>query len=115
MKSKNKCGECTECCFILKVDSLNKANCQECEHLGNGCSIYDKRPKECQTMECMWLTGNWADDLRPDKAGFMFGAYEEIIKCYRQEWADEAAILKLSVQIANQKKQNIQVVNYARV
>lgn len=37
-------------------------------NIGNGCSIYEYRPKACKDFVCGWLVDETlADDLRPDR------------------------------------------------
>lgn len=80
------CGECTICCYIMKVtDTLNKPNYEDCKHLvqigtttskangSGGCQIYNERPKPCREFECLWRSGHYGiESDRPDKSGVMF-------------------------------------------
>jgi hypothetical protein len=71
------CGECTACCTLMAVESLNKPRCVTCKHLDGGCSIYEHRPQDCREFECIWLqtqatTAPWPKRLRPDRCGTMF-------------------------------------------
>jgi hypothetical protein len=65
------CGECTLCCKVMGVTSLQKPRdrwCQHCEP-GKGCQIYEQRPAECREFRCLWLDWEWMpEDLRPDKS-----------------------------------------------
>jgi hypothetical protein len=36
---------------------------------GKGCKIYDTRPEECATFECLWLSGWIPGNLKPSKTG----------------------------------------------
>lgn len=64
------CGGCTACCTVLGVKELRKSDYTPCEHLcQQGCGVYDDRPKECQSYECLWFRSTPIPELRPDKLG----------------------------------------------
>ena len=66
------CGDCTECCNLLEIPTLNKESKTECPNVcSSGCSIYSSRPQECSTFECGWLQGGTGPGQRPDKSGIM--------------------------------------------
>lgn len=70
---QRKCGDCTACCTLLGVSSLNKPKNTKCEHqCKKGCAIYDKRPEGCRAFECLWLRGAFGPLDRPDKLGIVF-------------------------------------------
>lgn len=64
------CGGCTLCCKVMAVDELGKPARAWCPHcrIGQGCGIYETRPKSCIDFRCAWLAGIGADNLRPDKS-----------------------------------------------
>lgn len=68
---RRQCGGCTLCCKLVGVESkqLNKAAGVWCEHCNKavGCDIYPDRPSPCRKFECLWLTGHWPEQWRPDK------------------------------------------------
>lgn len=67
-----ECGDCNECCILLRITELDKEADVACEHLSNHrCSIYDDRPRSCRKFECLWLKGEVPEDLRPDRSGVM--------------------------------------------
>lgn len=83
-----KCGKCTECCELLKIDSKKAlANseveniiinspagklCNYCEK-NIGCKIHKVRPKICKTFQCMYTQHKKISvKLRPDKIGVIF-------------------------------------------
>ncbi len=69
------CGECTACCTALAVGDLDKPTYTRGEHLcEKGCAMYEQRPHQCRTWECMWLIGHVDGDerRRPDKLGLIF-------------------------------------------
>ena len=77
-----KCGECTVCCTLSVVEELNKKAGERCFNcIGNGCSIYEKRPQVCKDFECAYLQGGNNIELRPDKCGVMFWKKTETIFC----------------------------------
>jgi hypothetical protein len=69
------CGDCTACCTIMGVASLNKPHYTSCKHICHqGCAIYKDKPTECSVWECAWKSG-WIDGderRRPDNLGVMF-------------------------------------------
>lgn len=69
--SGRTCGECQACCTVLAVPEVSKPLWQPCQHVcATGCSIYDKRPKPCESYECLWRSGHFgSDEHRPDKLG----------------------------------------------
>ncbi|SRR5258708_6083397 len=67
MPTSRTCGECSLCCKLLPVAELDKeANlwCQHCRP-GNGCSIYNARPRVCRDYQCGWLLGVLDDNRYP--------------------------------------------------
>jgi hypothetical protein len=75
--SRNECGGCTLCCKMVRVEEIEKPAGEWCSHcsLGKGCQIYDTRPTECKTWDCLWLQGAFGNhpDLRPDKCKVVVG------------------------------------------
>ena len=75
MESSGKsCGECGLCCKMMGVAELDKAPAQRCAHFkrGQGCRIYEDRPKACADFICYWLHApNLGDAWRPDRTGFV--------------------------------------------
>ena len=55
--SGRECGDCSMCCKIPFIPEFNKPIGIWCEHCdpGNGCKIYDRRPKRCSDFNCMYL------------------------------------------------------------
>ena len=63
-----QCGKCTMCCTVLGVDEpphLTKPPDTKCQHCvpGEGCMIYERRPRKCQNFYCQWLLDPTLDDL----------------------------------------------------
>ena len=72
----NICGSCGLCCKFLDIPAIDKPANRWCPSWtpGQGCKIYESRPKTCETFHCMWLTTRvqseakpLPDDLRPDR------------------------------------------------
>lgn len=80
--SAGKCGPCTACCTVMKVDmEPPKPERTPCAHLCDrkdrpGCAIYDRRPEPCRVFQCLWLFGQDMPSppmrgLRPDLSGIV--------------------------------------------
>src|SRR5215831_13686041 len=67
-----KCGTCSLCCYVLKVDALEKAAdiwCKHCRPGCGGCSIYAERPSVCRGFACQWLVSPaFGDEWFPQRA-----------------------------------------------
>lgn len=65
------CGSCTACCKApsLSTPEYYKPPGVWCKHcaVGQGCKIYNKRPRACQNFECEWLKGYGSEKERPDR------------------------------------------------
>ncbi len=71
MKSRD-CGACTVCCSVLEIPTLQKPPRKTCPNVCfKGCSIYEERPGECRTFQCIWSEGITGPGQRPDKSGIM--------------------------------------------
>lgn len=71
--TQRTCGNCTECCFVCPVEALDKPLMTRCDHQREGgCKIYPDRPGACRHYQCSWLTGEFADEHRPDRSGVLF-------------------------------------------
>lgn len=76
------CGECSMCCKLLRVESLDKPQGKWCGHArpGKGCAIYEERPGDCRAFKCVWLMSQQRDqlgecmapELRPDRCKVIF-------------------------------------------
>ena len=67
------CGNCLLCCKLPSIPSLQKSSFTWCKHaqIGHGCSIYDQRPDECRSFNCLWLTDlNLNEEWQPSRAKF---------------------------------------------
>jgi hypothetical protein len=67
------CGDCSVCCTIIGVSSLEKPAGRPCIHLGpKGCELFGSpaRPPECSAFRCAYILGaEWID--RPDECGII--------------------------------------------
>src|SRR6185437_16122284 len=75
------CDTCSACCTWMGVEAIHKWTGQVCRHLDGRdptrrCSIYAKRPLACMTYQCLWRSGFFEDELRPDKSGLIVSPYE---------------------------------------
>jgi hypothetical protein len=83
---KRTCGGCTECCTAVAVAALEKPYFATCPHqTTTGCAIHPQRPHGCREYTCAWLQGMLAEDMRPDKSGFILspepgGLYVYIVR-----------------------------------
>jgi hypothetical protein len=79
--SGRACGGCSACCTALGVDDLDPpkpawAPCSDClpssdDGTAGGCGRYATRPPSCQTYQCLWRDGSFADEHRPDRVGLI--------------------------------------------
>jgi len=82
-----ECGSCTLCCKLVGVRGevrgvpIKKPRNGWCEHcaVGQGCTVYDDRPKACDEFLCMWracqgTTSPMQPELRPDRCGVVLAA-----------------------------------------
>lgn len=69
--SPRRCGSCSLCCTLLRVDELAKPAGIPCEKLreGGGCGIHPSRPGICRSYRCAWLEGRFDESDRPDLLG----------------------------------------------
>lgn len=70
-----ECGECTLCCKLLEIRSMDSSINEWCEGCDpkKGCKVHNVRPDECRDFDCSWrLTPNVPLELRPDKCKVVF-------------------------------------------
>jgi Fe-S-cluster containining protein len=72
-ETKRKCGLCSSCCTLLRVDALEKPAGTPCPNLRRGgkCGIYETRPGICRGYMCAWLVGMAPREDRPDRVGYV--------------------------------------------
>tara|TARA_B100000683_G_C12464318_1_gene545363 strand:- start:1196 stop:1543 length:348 start_codon:yes stop_codon:yes gene_type:complete len=58
---------------VLEIPTLKKPKKTLCDNVceSGGCSIYQDRPNECRTFQCLWSEGYTGEGQRPDKSGIM--------------------------------------------
>lgn len=70
------CNECTVCCTVMYVPTIEKAPYTQCKNVcERGCAIYETRPSECSGYSCLWLIDKGdilREEDRPDKSGLLF-------------------------------------------
>jgi uncharacterized cysteine cluster protein YcgN (CxxCxxCC family) len=66
-----RCGECSLCCKLIRVDAFTKAPgiwCTHCAPGNGGCRIYDSRPAECRDFHCAWMSSpSLGEEWRPSR------------------------------------------------
>lgn len=76
------CNECNKCCtgkLLANIHGFEMGNGKPCVFLIKGqCSIYDNRPKVCQSYQCAWSQGLFDEDMRPDKTGLMVSVEKDL-------------------------------------
>lgn len=58
------CRTCTYCCWLPRIEALDKPAYRPCSHIAGGsCSIYGspQRPSACAAYECAYLTARLTD------------------------------------------------------
>ena len=81
LQAPNKCGGCTACCTVLGIKEIRKPDYAPCPHLSaGGCGIYENRPTECRTYECVWRSSNLPDELRPDRLGVILELHGQFVE-----------------------------------
>jgi hypothetical protein len=72
---ERRCGSCSLCCTVLRVDPLRKLGGVSCIHQREGsqtpCGIHGRpeRPSLCGRYRCAWLRGQFESGDRPDRLG----------------------------------------------
>ena len=69
----SRCGDCTACCTMYPIESINKPINSPCPNCDRGCLIWETKPQTCHDYECAYLQSeNLPVELRPDKCGIIF-------------------------------------------
>jgi hypothetical protein len=85
------CGDCTLCCKLLPVRSLNKLAGQRCQHQSHarGCKVYAKLGSvspECRLWSCRWLTEDDTAELsRPDRSHYVIDIMPDYVSLRNNE------------------------------
>ncbi len=80
MDEERRCGACSLCCTVLRVDELRKLGGVPCPELaapGQGCGIHATRPGICRRYRCLWLQGRLDEADRPDRLGAVLDLVSE--------------------------------------
>jgi hypothetical protein len=81
--SEKNCGECTLCCKVMAVETLEKPAGAWCRHCrpGHGCLIHPERPAECRDFGCLWLTdARLGPEWKPGKSKLVLTTSEDGIE-----------------------------------
>lgn len=66
-----ECGSCTLCCRVLGIGEILKPPGQTCPDcaVGEGCTIYDRRPRTCRDFYCGFLLmKDLGEEWRPSQS-----------------------------------------------
>jgi hypothetical protein len=80
-----QCGDCTLCCRLLPVRSLDKLAGQRCQHQSHarGCKVYARLGSvspECRLWSCRWLVNDDTADLsRPDRSHYVLDLMPDFV------------------------------------
>lgn len=88
-RDERQCGDCTLCCTLLPVVTLEKKGGVRCQHQrsaisaeGAGCAVYRKKgfPSECNLWACRWLIDQTTTALlRPDISHYVIDIVPDFI------------------------------------
>jgi len=75
--TRRACGDCSLCCKLMAIDELGKPAgswCGDCKP-GRGCVVYEVRPAECRTFDCLWLTDpRFGEHWKPNQSRLVLTA-----------------------------------------
>ena len=66
------------CCKVFRIPEIGKPEGRWCGHcdVGSGCRIYDERPEQCRSFECLWLQdATLQADWRPSVSKLVLSIY----------------------------------------
>jgi len=86
------CGPCSACCGVIAVHAIQKPQWEECPHQSGGCAIYHRQPKPCQKYRCAWLSGELAEEERPDLIGVIVD--DGLSPLFKPLWGDRALCVR---------------------
>jgi hypothetical protein len=94
-----RCGDCTLCCRLLPIPTLDKPANQRCTHQGRrGCEVYHKPgfPAECGVWSCRWLVDEETEGLRrPDRSGYVVDIMPDLVRCQSGDNEFEAVAVQV--------------------
>ena len=115
------CEACSVCCEILEIPTLKKPKKTLCSNVCStgGCSIYDTRPEECRTFQCLWSEGFTGPGQRPDKSGIMayyvdtqYGRTLLILEVKQKAFVRRSSLKEKLIKIAEKRNTAVFVSNY---
>ncbi len=115
------CGECSACCELLEIPTLEKPKKTLCSHVceSKGCSIYQDRPGECRTFQCLWSEGYTGNGQRPDKSGIMayhidtqYGRTLLILEIQEKAFSQRASQKERLIKFAEKRNKPVFLSNY---
>jgi hypothetical protein len=86
-----QCGECTLCCKLVGVASLDKPPGQRCKHQRHtGCRVYHTAmPSDCSLWNCRWLVNNAGATSRPDRVHYVIDLMPDFITAIDNETGEQ--------------------------
>ena len=121
MMSYRSCDECSVCCEILEIPTLKKPKKTLCANVcaSGGCSIYQDRPSECRTFQCLWSEGITGPGQRPDKSGIMayhvdtqYGRTLLILEIKENSFTRRSSLKDRLIKFAEKRKTPVFLSNY---
>lgn len=86
--NSRRCGDCSLCCRLLPNVALDKPAGKACQFQRHhkGCTVYSRRPEECQIWSCRWLAGDDTAGLRrPDRSHYVIDPLPDTIRFVHNE------------------------------
>ena len=83
--NRRRCGDCSLCCKLLPVRSVNKKANERCTHQRHtGCKVYANLSRvsgECSMWNCRWLVNDDMDNLsRPDRSHYVVDVMPDFVE-----------------------------------
>lgn len=91
---RRQCGDCTLCCKLIPVQSMNKEAGTRCRHQRHtGCAIYARRPADCAVWFCKWLINDDAGELsRPDRSHYVIDMMPDYVTMTHNDTGERTQI-----------------------
>jgi hypothetical protein len=88
---------------------------QWCPHFqkGKGCDIYENRPAECASFECLWIMGLISGTLKPSRTGIV--AHIDMIMgllLHEDERADAHVAFREPIDLWTKNGSDIGIIKY---
>jgi hypothetical protein len=98
-----RCGDCSLCCKLLPNVALDKPAGKVCQFQrhGKGCTIYPRRPPECQWWACYWLASpeETAGMRRPDRSHYVIDPLPDAMRISNNATGEAQSIDALQIWI----------------